>query len=117
MRDAEIERCWQMIDIFDLGHNHSWRFTTWKPDRALNPQYAHLPDLVPCGGIIDHLTPTGEPCRGAVTFDTPTARAVFTNETHFWRLVTRDPLTLEPSIVCQRCGDHGFIRGGKWIPA
>lgn len=104
-----------MTHTIDLGHSHIWHFTVWKPDRVLNPQYAHLPDLDPHGGIIDHLTPSGEPCRGAVTFDTPTAREVFP-KSHFWRLVSRDPLTIEPSILCG-CGDHGFIRSGEWIPA
>lgn len=26
-------------------------------------------------------------------------------------------LTLRPSLLCGRCGDHGFIRDGKWVPA
>lgn len=33
-----------------------------------------------------------------------------------WTLVSRDPLHVEPSILCG-CGEHGFIRDGKWIPA
>lgn len=32
-------------------------------------------------------------------------------------LVSRDPLHVEPSILCLSCGDHGFIRDGKWVPA
>lgn len=34
-----------------------------------------------------------------------------------WELVSRDPLTLSPSILCRGCGLHGFIREGKWVPA
>jgi hypothetical protein len=26
-------------------------------------------------------------------------------------------LTLSPSLLCMRCGDHGFIRNGKWVKA
>ncbi len=26
-------------------------------------------------------------------------------------------LTLSPSINCLRCGDHGFVRDGKWVAA
>lgn len=33
-----------------------------------------------------------------------------------WTLVSLDPLTVTPSIHCLSCGDHGFIRGGKWVP-
>lgn len=28
-----------------------------------------------------------------------------------------DALTLSPSIHCLACGEHGFVRDGKWIPA
>jgi len=32
-------------------------------------------------------------------------------------LVSEDPLHIEPSILCRACGDHGFIRDGRWQPA
>lgn len=34
-----------------------------------------------------------------------------------WDLISEEPLTLSPSLLCRACGHHGFIRGGKWIPA
>ncbi len=34
-----------------------------------------------------------------------------------WTLESEDPLTLSPSLLCRRCQCHGFIRGGKWVPA
>lgn len=34
-----------------------------------------------------------------------------------WTLVSRDPLTISPSLLCRACGHHGFIRDGKWVPA
>lgn len=34
-----------------------------------------------------------------------------------WTLVSENPLTLAPSLLCTVCGDHGFIRDGKWVPA
>ena len=39
-----------------------------------------------------------------------------------WRMTTGDPetlegLTLEPSLLCTACGDHGFVRAGRWVPA
>lgn len=33
-----------------------------------------------------------------------------------WQLVSLDPLTLAPSLLCRVCGTHGFIRDGKWMP-
>ena len=32
------------------------------------------------------------------------------------RVVSRDPVTVEPSIGCPDCGLHGFAREGRWIP-
>lgn len=34
-----------------------------------------------------------------------------------WELVSEEPLTLEPSLLCRACGTHGYIRGGRWEPA
>lgn len=33
----------------------------------------------------------------------------------FHRLVSANPLTIEPSILCPVCQDHGFIKEDKWI--
>jgi hypothetical protein len=33
------------------------------------------------------------------------------------RVVKTHPLTIEPSVLCRTCGNHGFIRDGKWVPA
>lgn len=27
------------------------------------------------------------------------------------------PLTVRGSLICEACGDHGFIREGRWVPA
>lgn len=34
-----------------------------------------------------------------------------------WDLVSADPITLSPSLLCRTCGHHGFIRDGRWVPA
>jgi len=34
-----------------------------------------------------------------------------------WTQMSAEPLHLEPSLLCRLCGDHGFIRDGKWVPA
>lgn len=33
-----------------------------------------------------------------------------------WQVVSKDPLTLEPSILRKPCGLHGYIRNGRWEP-
>lgn len=30
-------------------------------------------------------------------------------------IVQRDPLTIEPSLLCDDCSTHGFVRNGKWV--
>ncbi len=32
-----------------------------------------------------------------------------------WRVVQTEPLTVEPSINCTRCGTHGWVRDGAWV--
>lgn len=34
-----------------------------------------------------------------------------------WTIVQLEPLTLSPSVLCTACGHHGFIQGGRWVPA
>lgn len=33
------------------------------------------------------------------------------------RIVSHDPLTVEGSLIHPECGDHGFIREGRWVRA
>lgn len=33
-----------------------------------------------------------------------------------WLLVSEEPLTISPSVLCLECGHHGHIRDGKWVP-
>ena len=99
----------------DLGSDHTLRFTCWGPDRELNPQYAHLPDVDKFGAIVEHKTPEGKECGGGITFDGEVARA--TNRSPVWTVEQWEPLTLSPSLLCKTCGDHGFIREGKWVKA
>lgn len=100
----------------DLGHGHSLRFTRWAPDRGLNPQYAAHPNVDKYGAIVAHRLPDGTVCRGIITFDGSVQRALSSAHDAFWQVVSWDPLTLMPSLLC-RCGDHGFITAGRWVPA
>jgi hypothetical protein len=64
-------------------------------------------------------------CEGMLHFDTPWWRE---NWHRFvsgdnaemgavWRVESLEPLTLSPSVLCTLCGNHGFIRNGKWEAA
>lgn len=34
-----------------------------------------------------------------------------------WTVEATEPLTVSPSISCQMCGTHGYIREGLWVAA
>jgi hypothetical protein len=37
------------------------------------------------------------------------------NAEHGWTVVSTDPITLTPSLLCTGCGTHGFITDGRWV--
>lgn len=63
-----------------------------------------------------HTTPEGQECIGAVHFDVPVVRETWP-DVPMWTVEQWEPLTLAPSLLCRRCGNHGFIREGRWVPA
>lgn len=104
----------------DLGHDHYGWWASWKPDRKLNPQYNDLPDVEHAMLTIGHRNGrTGEPCFGAVTLK-QNSRYDDLHQGHVWDVLSMEPLHLEPSVLCKAptgdgvCGDHGYIRGGRW---
>jgi len=34
-----------------------------------------------------------------------------------WHVISKEPLTLHPSLACNQCGHHGWVQNGKWVPA
>lgn len=54
-------------------------------------------------------------CASAVAFDTPASRAAHREGMPLHTVVSWDPLTLSPSLLCTACGHHGHIRGGRWV--
>ena len=115
------------IDL-DLGDGHTLRFYGWSPDRDLNPQYDDIADEEKSGAIVSHIRADGSYCEGAVTFDTPAMRRLMPERAK-WTVESWEPLTLSPSLLCKgpvynaeghvigKCGDHGFIRCGRWVRA
>jgi hypothetical protein len=51
---------------------------------------------------------------GFVTFDIPEAAA---DGRPKWKVESWEPLTISPSLLQRGCGDHGFIREGRWVRA
>lgn len=67
----------------------------------------------PQAGIIEHhQLPDGRWCSGFVQFAQGPERAAGE-----WTVEHVDPLTLYPSIKCRDCGNHGYIRQGRWVSA
>jgi hypothetical protein len=104
-----------MSSELDLGLDHWLHYFGFSPDRDLNPQYVDLPDNDKIGGIITHRKPDGKMCEASIWFDCPQTRRCLAHHP-LWTVESWEPLTCSPSFVCH-CGDHGFIRSGKWVPA
>lgn len=104
-----------MNNWIDIGCNHYIKYVGWYPDRELNPQYAHLPDIDIVGVSVKHLNKDGKECMGFIQFDLPQIREVFPKGPK-WIVENWEPLTCSPSLLCY-CGDHGFIKEGKWVTA
>lgn len=111
-------------EALDLGHGHTLRYLSWAPDRDLNPQYADLPDVDKWGAIIGHpvgphpIVPAAQSsgyCEGVVTFAGDVQQRLEPDRPT-WTVESWDPLTISPSVLCA-CGDHGYVRGGQWVPA
>lgn len=89
---------------YPLGHQHWYTIEVDQQGREVGCLVWHPHPSTP-GGI--H--------AGGVLFDTEAGQATQRNAAH-WHLVSRDPLHIEPSVLCS-CGDHGFIRNGRWESA
>lgn len=108
----------ERVGQIDLGLGHSLTYHQWAPDRELNPQYDGIPDIERVGATIYHHKPDGTPCVGGITFDLPNLPAGFLARPR-WQVISWEPLHIEPSVLCkvEGCGDHGWIRDGRWVPA
>lgn len=67
-----------------------------------------------------HLTSDGRSCGGWVAFAGTAWAQGFADDgvqITTWTVEQLDPLTISPSVLCRACGNHGFIRDGRWVPA
>lgn len=93
------------VHDLDLGDGHWIDWTEYKGQR--------------CGGIITHTTTKTETglCSGAFWIDRRFHDDCHEGKGPVWQLTgTAECPTLAPSFLCH-CGDHGFVRGGKWVRA
>jgi hypothetical protein len=90
-------------DAMDLGHGVRVMFTAYGgQERA---------------GLIEwHDCIEGVREAGSILFDLPAVREGFPGRP-VWTVESYEPLTLSPSVLCRRCGRHGFVRAGRWVPA
>jgi hypothetical protein len=104
----------------DFGSGVIGYRNSWAPDRTLNPRWAHLADVAWCGLELDHpdARDPSKRCDSGLLFDLPEMAEVWPDRPR-WQVVTWDPLTLSPSILCDPemggCGLHGHIREGRWV--
>lgn len=86
---------------------------TWTDDAHEHAYRPYTDDHDRWTGIVEaHLNQEGEWCYGSVLFD-----GYGDSTRPHWHVVTWEPLHLEPSIRCSQCGEHGWIRDGRWVPS
>lgn len=81
--------------------------------RTMNLGHGVTAEVVRVDGVVDCVRYTHD-CPKGNTEDHVTVKPSWFNG---WDLVSEEPLTLSPSLLCLACGHHGFIRDGKWVPA
>lgn len=104
--------------IIDLGNDHWLRYTSLNSDDELLIQRF--------GAVIFHVVkPRKDPgwktsdgrdvCIGSIKFSGDLVEKFAPQHVlPTWVVERWDPLTISPSILCDVCGDHGFIHRGKW---
>ena len=92
------------MNRLDIGDGHSLEFCEWHGDTMA---------IVVC----HHKRPDGSLCMHHAPIKGGAWDREFDGSIEAWDLVKREPLTISPSLACRVCGDHGFIRDGKWVRA
>ncbi len=96
-------------DPIDLGCDHSLRFQPFAPGAD-----SGLPEVERYGAHVHHQKPGGGDCVGFIVFAGLPPEIATGGPA--WDVESWEPLTLSPSLLCS-CGDHGFVRAGRWVPA
>lgn len=88
----------------DLGSGHRIQITEVHPAEGFR------------SFVDEHKRPDGGDCAGAGRVLDP-GQSRPSDGRAYWVMESEEPLTLSPSLLCTACGDHGFVRDGKWVPA
>lgn len=104
----------QLPKEIDLGGGRILKWVVFSEDDVIGATERHprAKDVEWANGKVDK---AGEPCDGMMYFDVPELPPPW--KPIAWKVESWDPLTISPSVLCTLCGNHGFIREGKWIPA
>lgn len=72
-----------------------------------------------CADVAAEWAAAGHPLteEGAAHFQSARNHTMLPTGPSNWQIVSNDPLTISPSILCGQCGVHGFFREGKWVSA
>lgn len=93
-------------DEIDLGDGHRIVFSGYQGEKRVGANVVHPPVEGKCSG------------DGWIAFEnTSWSRQFTTHPIATWKVEQAEPFTISPSILCRACGDHGFIRDGKWVRA
>ena len=96
-----------MSERIDIGGGHEIEYVGYAGEEkvAIN-DYHKRPD-------------NSQPCQGFVSFTGKGWSNEFKGSPghQSWDVVSWDPLTLTPSLLCRSCGDHGHITNGRWVKA
>lgn len=88
----------------DLGDDHALTFCNYEGEERV-------------AANVWHKKPDGSECVGFIPFEGRAWANAFHGKIDTWRVEQDEPLTLSPSLLCRACGDHGFVRDGKWVRA
>lgn len=94
---------WTVGDA-DRYEDHGWPHRQWGDGR----------DMVIQGIQVNHRTADGNTCGGHVNFARPLSPSDREQNWMIWDVQSLEPLTISPSVLCS-CGEHGFIREGRWV--
>lgn len=94
-----------MKDEIDLGDGHRMIFSEYNGEKRVGANILHPPVAGKCDG------------NGWVAFEGRSWAAAFEHKIDTWKVESEEPFTISPSVLCRACGDHGFVRNGKWVRA
>lgn len=93
-----------MTDEIDLGSDHKMVFSEYDGQKRV-------------GAEVHHKREDGQACVEWVPFEGRAWANSFKGAIATWRVEQDEPITISPSIACRVCGDHGFIKNGRWEKA